>query len=182
MMICLIVAICFTTTLLFGGMTYPVIRWLKLTSEQEPYPDLTTEEVAQHWWNRFDNRYLKLFLRLQLPRVSSPSNGHNNGDDSINTHSISSSHIRADIEPPSPAPVRRRGGDHRTLIDESDTDDDNNTGSRMMTGTTSIAREIHREPLLAAAEASLTLEMRPLPRTGDHDAVTTGDRQQPLLG
>jgi hypothetical protein len=131
------------------------------------------------------NRYLKLFLRLQLARGS--GNGHNGGDlgaDNDDYVVVQSHVVRSSSnsmrEPPSPA-VRRRGGDDRPLIDDDSSDIEvenhiHNSVSPNGGDSNKIGREIHREPLLAAADAAISLEMRPIPPIrSDHDNDHNGN-------
>lgn len=57
----------FTTTLLFGSTTYPIMRWLKMHAkedEQAAGPE-TLAEASNHWFLRLDNKYLKPTLRVK---------------------------------------------------------------------------------------------------------------------
>lgn len=55
--------IVFITTLVFGGTTYPVIRWLKMRSNDEE-EDLPAVENSHHWFLSLDERYLKPMFRM----------------------------------------------------------------------------------------------------------------------
>lgn len=46
--------ICLTTSFIFGGATYPVIKWLKLESIHMPYQQLSEEERNKHLFTRID--------------------------------------------------------------------------------------------------------------------------------
>lgn len=56
--------IVFITTIVFGGTTYPVMRWLKITSQQLKEDDITAVENSHHWFLSLDERYMKPMFRM----------------------------------------------------------------------------------------------------------------------